>query len=90
MYNLPINRPNSSWDILNKQFLKGGFDWYNQPNPSNNNWYYLYYIREGETYSCKKISRQYNRRRLVTHWLRNIEMFENVQTKYKLIKSPKI
>jgi len=82
MYNFPINRGNESWKKINSQFLKGGFKWYNQWNPGYRNWYYLYYIREGEESCCKRISK-YKRRIKVSNWLRNIEKFEEIHEKYE-------
>ena len=83
MNNLPINRDNNSWEKINNQFLKGGFDWYNQYSPEQNRWYYKYYILdESERYSCLKVA-QNRRRNKVTCWLRNIEKFEEINEKNK-------
>jgi hypothetical protein len=82
MYNLPIDRDNESWAKINYQFLKGGFEWYNQCNPDHNRWYYLYYIGEGERVSCEFLAVR-KRRHKVTPWLRNIEKFEEIHTKYE-------
>jgi len=82
MYNLPINRDNVLWAKINDQFLKGGFQWYNRCNPGNNNWYYLYYIEEGEKRSAKKVSR-YKKWNKVTNWLRHIEKFEEIHIQYQ-------
>ena len=82
MYNLPINRDNESWAKINYQFLKGGFDWYNQKIPGWRRWYYKYYLSgECEKYCCLKIA-WYRRRNKVTCWLRNIEKFEKIKEKY--------
>ena len=80
MYNLPIGRNNESWSKINYQFLKGGFNWYNQKIPDWRRWYYKYYLSE-EKYCCLKIAR--NRRNKVTCWLRNIEKFEKIKEKYE-------
>ena len=80
MFNLPKER--YVWKEINSQFLKGGFDWYGQRNPNHNNWYYLYYISEGEKRSCKMVSK-YKRLNKVTTWLRNIEKFEENHKNYK-------
>ena len=80
MCNLPINRDNESWVKINYQFLKGGFNWYNQKIPDWGRWYYKYYLSE-EKYCCLKIAR--NRRNKVTRWLRNIEKFEKIKEKYE-------
>jgi hypothetical protein len=83
MYNLPINRDNESWAKINYQFLKGGFDWYNQKIPDLRRWYYNYYLLDGsEKYCCLKIA-WYRRRNKVTCWLRNIEKFEEIKKKYE-------
>ena len=83
MYNLPINRDNHSWDKINNEFSKGGFDWYNQKNPHRERWYYKYYLSVGrERYGCLKVA-WYRRRSKVTNWLRNIEKFEEIKKKYE-------
>jgi len=80
---LPINRNNDTWTKINSQFLKGGFDWYNQHIPDLRRWYYNYYlIDESEKYCCSKVA--WNRRRnKVTCWLRNIEKFEKTKKQYE-------
>ena len=83
MYNLPINRDNVLWAKINSQFLKGGFQWYNRRHQGNNNWYYLYYIGEGEKRSAKKVSR-HKKWNKVTNWLRHIEKFEEIKEKYEM------
>ena len=80
---LPINRDNDTWTKINSQFLKGGFDWYNQRIPDLRRWYYNYYLIDGsEKYCCSKVA--WNRRRSkVTCWLRNIEKFEKTKKQYE-------
>ena len=80
---LPINRDNDTWTKINSQFLKGGFDWYNQRIPDLRRWYYNYYLIDGsEKYCCSKVA--WNRRRSkVTSWLRNIEKFEKTKKQYE-------
>ena len=88
---LPIQRDNKKWKKINSQFLKGGFEWYNQRNPRYKNWYYLYYILgnscqlgvDTQKQRCKNVSRR-KRRNKVTSWLRNIEKFEEIHNKYEL------
>ena len=82
MFNLPTAR--NVWKEINNQFLKGGFDWYGQRNPHHNDWYYLYYISEGEKRSCKMVSK-YSNYIKVTTWLRNIEKFEEIHNKYLIM-----
>ena len=83
MTTLPINRDNDSWAKINSQFLKGGFDWYNQHIPDLRRWYYNYYLLDGsERYCCLKIAWG-RRRNKVTCWLRNIEKFEEIKEKYE-------
>ena len=82
MFILPKNRDNVLWGKINSQFLKGGFAWYGKRNPSHNNWYYLYYINEGEKCSCKQMSK-YKKWNKVTCWLRHIEKFEEIHKNYK-------
>lgn len=85
MYILPLHRDNNSWDKINTQYFKGGFNWYNQKNPHHNNWYYHYYINIIEKKSCKNISKRkkYNK---VSNWLRNIEKFEEIHNKLNIIE----
>jgi len=80
---LPINRDNDTWTKINSQFLKGGFDWYNQRIPDLRRWYYNYYLIDGsEKYCCSRVA--WNRRRSkVTCWLRNIEKFEKTKKQYE-------
>lgn len=83
---LPTNRDNKSWNEINNQFLKGGFNWFNNKNPDHNNWYYLYYINgnseypgiNNQKYHCEILSRRkkFNK---VTNWLKHIEKFEEVR-----------
>ena len=84
MFTLPIHRNNYDWVKINSQFLKGGFNWYNQGNPSCKNWYYFYYISEGEKRLAKNMATfRKTRHSKVTTWLRNIEKYEEIHKNIK-------
>jgi len=81
MLYLPIER--IIWTKINCQFLKGGFDWYNQKIPDWKRWYFNYYIHTQKTKAIRMARFRKTRYSKVTKWLRNIETFEDVDKRYK-------
>ena len=82
MLYLPIER--IIWTKINCQFLKGGFDWYNQKIPGWKRWYFNYYIDYQHQKAAGMALFRKTRNSKVTKWLRNIETFEEINNRYKL------